>query len=323
MVNRFVLLIITLLAIHITGHTDDYPGYPGYTGPSFDCNKSYERAAILICSLADLSALDQTPNKKIKDWRSKGDRIEVTPHDKWVISVRNKCPTPDCLRTAYLERIAELDKYNATPPVSISQESKIKIVGKNTTEVTPTILGNQSTVATTIIDTGSRAQQAVAAVDQKEASLRERLGQWIHKSIATVATLVKSVIVAVTLVVLIVILFSFLSFVNSIDIPKSSSTNRSRSSLSSSNSTGHNSKSTILKAAPTDSRSQKNRERQYIYDVTQHGRQIYVRDKHKTLLKRLDGEIIHWDSDKVEYKTGPRTAWVWSFKDKTNIRKIL
>ncbi len=74
---------------------------------SFDCNKATNQVERLICSDRELSELD----KRLGDiYRSKASSTPSTVADqrKWLLQQRNLCKTADCVRDAYLERIAAL-----------------------------------------------------------------------------------------------------------------------------------------------------------------------------------------------------------------------
>ena len=74
---------------------------------SFDCGKAANQVERTICSDRELSELDS----KLADiYRSKASSTPGTVEDqrKWLHQQRDLCRTADCVRGAYLKRIAEL-----------------------------------------------------------------------------------------------------------------------------------------------------------------------------------------------------------------------
>lgn len=79
---------------------------------SFDCSKASTRVERGICVDEELSELDvhlATYFRKIISNRSRDDAAQLKKAQRqWLAEVRNQCPDTDCVKLAYLTRLAEL-----------------------------------------------------------------------------------------------------------------------------------------------------------------------------------------------------------------------
>ena len=79
---------------------------------SFDCKKAQSRVEKMICADTNLSELDEHLGRYYESARIELQGSEAcfkTDQTQWLKSVRNKCSDNTCLRTAYLNRLSELD----------------------------------------------------------------------------------------------------------------------------------------------------------------------------------------------------------------------
>ncbi|WNL30496.1 lysozyme inhibitor LprI family protein [Aliarcobacter cryaerophilus] len=78
-------------------------------GASFNCSKASNKIEVMICSDAELSALDDNLSKIYKQVLNETDNKEYIKSEqmKW-IKTRNNCNTIDCLKKYYEDRIFKL-----------------------------------------------------------------------------------------------------------------------------------------------------------------------------------------------------------------------
>lgn len=87
-------------------------------GPGFECQKATEQAERLVCSSAELSALDAQLNQRFKDLLE----ISASPtglrssQAYWITKHRNACGDVDCLRAIYQARLRQLNEFVDAPP---------------------------------------------------------------------------------------------------------------------------------------------------------------------------------------------------------------
>ena len=80
------------------------------TGPSFDCAKASTSVEKMICSSPELAAADARTVAAYKAALSASSNPEgIKQHQaQWRRAVRDVCTTPECVTTAYQQRLAEL-----------------------------------------------------------------------------------------------------------------------------------------------------------------------------------------------------------------------
>jgi uncharacterized protein YecT (DUF1311 family) len=105
MQSKFVLL--GLLCLPFTAHS-----------ASFDCDKASTLVEKAICGDKELSDLDDTLQSVYKRALSQVEDAETLKSDQrnWLKNTRNKCKTPGCLKTAYMEHIEVLNDVAASAP---------------------------------------------------------------------------------------------------------------------------------------------------------------------------------------------------------------
>jgi uncharacterized protein YecT (DUF1311 family) len=80
-------------------------------GASFDCAKASFAAEKLVCENPDISQLDDRLARAYRSRLSEArDRGEARRDQaRWLSAVRNRCQTVACVRSAYAERLAEVE----------------------------------------------------------------------------------------------------------------------------------------------------------------------------------------------------------------------
>ena len=99
---------------------------------SFDCTKATTLVEKAICSESDLSALDEQLMAKYKDALSSAPNAANLKNDQksWLVNTRNKCQDTACLKRAYIERIAALERIaGSTAPSSSSKKADVSWAG--------------------------------------------------------------------------------------------------------------------------------------------------------------------------------------------------
>lgn len=79
---------------------------------SFDCKKAQSRVEKMVCADANLSDLDEHLGRYYEGARIELQESEAcfkTDQTRWLKSVRNVCSDSTCIKTAYLNRLSELD----------------------------------------------------------------------------------------------------------------------------------------------------------------------------------------------------------------------
>lgn len=87
-------------------------GVGAVSAAGFDCNKAQSRVEKTICADAGLSELDEHLARYYEAARrtlAEGAVCLKADQARWLKSVRNVCRDATCLRTAYLNRLSELD----------------------------------------------------------------------------------------------------------------------------------------------------------------------------------------------------------------------
>jgi uncharacterized protein len=80
---------------------------------SFDCVKAATAVERAICANAELSALDDVAAQYYRAARSTlpgAQACLLADQRNWLAQVRNRCADDHCLKSAYLDRLSELDK---------------------------------------------------------------------------------------------------------------------------------------------------------------------------------------------------------------------
>lgn len=100
------MMRITIAAILLFGPSDPA------AAQSFDCKKAHTRVEKMICADAGLSELDEHLGRYYAAGRmaveSAGSCLQ-TDQAQWLKSTRDACQSGACLKTAYLNRLGELD----------------------------------------------------------------------------------------------------------------------------------------------------------------------------------------------------------------------
>jgi uncharacterized protein YecT (DUF1311 family) len=91
----------------------------------FDCKKAASSVEQLICANTDISELDTTLGKLYSS-EKKGRPELVGSQKKWLQETRNVCTTAECVRTAYIDRIAVLKSYGDCPINDLSLQGNWK-----------------------------------------------------------------------------------------------------------------------------------------------------------------------------------------------------
>jgi uncharacterized protein YecT (DUF1311 family) len=85
-------------------------------GASFDCAKASVAAEKLVCENPDVSRLDDRLARAYQ-WRLSEARVRGEARRdqaRWLSEVRNQCQTVACVRSAYLERLGEVESGAAS-----------------------------------------------------------------------------------------------------------------------------------------------------------------------------------------------------------------
>ena len=80
---------------------------------SFDCAKAAAAVERAICTNAELSALDDVAARYYRAARNTlpgAQACLLADQRNWLAQVRNRCPDDQCLKSAYLDRLSDLDK---------------------------------------------------------------------------------------------------------------------------------------------------------------------------------------------------------------------
>jgi uncharacterized protein len=79
---------------------------------SFDCTKAATQVETAICANSELSGLDETAARYYRNAQEAlpGAGACLLADQRAWLQVRNRCADPACLKQAYLNRLAELDK---------------------------------------------------------------------------------------------------------------------------------------------------------------------------------------------------------------------
>ena len=89
----------------------------------FDCSKSNTNVEVLICGNKDLSNLDSQLGRLYSEIKNTNSNLQAE-QKKWLVNVRGKCDSEDCLFNVYRGRIKELGNIQ-----SCTDFSK-KIIGR-------------------------------------------------------------------------------------------------------------------------------------------------------------------------------------------------
>ena len=109
----------------VRGLTDsdrDFAGIPAagaagaasHPGPSYGCGGSLAGVEQLICSSAELSALDVEMTglyRRALDEGYADEKRALEAEQRGWVQLRNQCPRANCVREAYMERMAELEEF--------------------------------------------------------------------------------------------------------------------------------------------------------------------------------------------------------------------
>ena len=92
-------------------------GAPQAQTPGFDCARASRAAERLVCEHPDLAQADADLNLLYQALRAKPTRPEGlrAAQRRWLSQTRDRCADVDCLRSAYRQRVAELQAFNARP----------------------------------------------------------------------------------------------------------------------------------------------------------------------------------------------------------------
>lgn len=82
--------------------------------PAFDCALALSTAEHLVCAHPELAAADAGLNQVYSALMKKPTRPAALRSDqrRWLRQTRDRCTSADCVRTAYRERMAELNTHN-------------------------------------------------------------------------------------------------------------------------------------------------------------------------------------------------------------------
>lgn len=84
-------------------------------GPSFECTKAAAAVEKTICASDELARLDKRLSILHRQALLYSPSVEAvrTSQRRWLVSERNKCTSPTCLKSVYENRIGELQRLNA------------------------------------------------------------------------------------------------------------------------------------------------------------------------------------------------------------------
>jgi len=81
---------------------------------SFDCSKATSLVERTICADRELSNLDSKLGNLYKEKKASNPDIGSSQRE-WLRGIRNACSSTECLKSAYLERISEIERDVACP----------------------------------------------------------------------------------------------------------------------------------------------------------------------------------------------------------------
>lgn len=90
---------------------------------SFDCSKANAAPEKIVCSDASLGALDDQLARSYKQrlTQSRSAESERRSQIRWLVEVRDKCASVDCMRSAYRARLSALQ-----PPASAARACAVR-----------------------------------------------------------------------------------------------------------------------------------------------------------------------------------------------------
>jgi hypothetical protein len=86
---------------------------------SFDCSKAEISVEKIICADKELSSLDSKLGNLYKEKKANNPNIGSRQRE-WLQGVRNICSSTECLKSAYLRRISEIE-HDAACPVDLDK----------------------------------------------------------------------------------------------------------------------------------------------------------------------------------------------------------
>ena len=116
---------------------------------SFDCAKASTTIEKTICADDQISALDSRLMETYKKALSETSNADDVKADQktWLSKIRNKCPDAECIKHAYIDRIATLNSLSPKKEASEVEQPKPAIVTQNENATTslPDISNSETT----------------------------------------------------------------------------------------------------------------------------------------------------------------------------------
>jgi len=124
--NKKIIAGLAVMFAGLHAHADN-------AGPSFDCAKASSQAEMMICSDPDLANLDAQLSTAYKAALSKANDQAALKHEEieWMKKTRNACADVACLKSAYQQRLQDL-QGSANATMAAPSQEEAPSVAKNT-----------------------------------------------------------------------------------------------------------------------------------------------------------------------------------------------